>query len=149
MGRVAKRTDSPDSGDYPTTRDFVLAKSVEGLAQLRGGDLAISEVKILSPVTRNQQFICQGANYRQHMIELAMDPDAKKFNMIFTAPNSPLILPKNVRFLDYEIELGLISSVIFPRRSRSRIRLRPIRRGPCYRQRLFGARRADSTNAIL
>ena len=64
----------PIPGDYPTTRDFVLAKSVEGLAQLRGGDLAISEVKILSPVTRNQQFICQGANYRQHMIELGWTP---------------------------------------------------------------------------
>ncbi len=105
----------PIPGDYPTTRDFVLAKSVEDLAQLRGADLSMSEVEILSPVTRNQQFICQGANYRQHMIESGMDPDAKKFNMIFTkapscivAANSPLILPKNVRFLDYEIELGLI-----------------------------------------
>lgn len=106
----------PIPGDYPTTRDFVLAKSVEDLAQLRGADLSMSEVEILSPVTRNQQFICQGANYRQHMIESGMDPDAKKFNMIFTkapscivAANSPLILPKNVRFLDYEIELGLIA----------------------------------------
>ena len=105
----------PIPGDYPTTRDFVLAKSVEDLAQLRGADLSMSEVEILSPLTRNQQFICQGANYRQHMIESGMDPDAKKFNMIFTkapscivAANSPLILPKNVRFLDYEIELGLI-----------------------------------------
>ena len=33
--------------------------------------------RLLSPVTRNQQFICQGANYRQHMIELGMNPDAK------------------------------------------------------------------------
>src|SRR5271165_6038954 len=105
----------PIPGDYPTTRDFVLAKSVEDLAQLRGADLSMSEVEILSPVTRNQQFICQGANYRQHMIESGMDPDAKKFNMIFTkAPScivpsdSPVIKPRHVRFLDYEIELGLV-----------------------------------------
>ncbi len=91
----------PIPGDYPTTRDFVLAKSVEDLAQLRGADLSMSEVEILSPVTPNQQFICQGANYRQHMIESGMDPDAKKFNMIFTkapscivAANSPLICLK-------------------------------------------------------
>ena len=106
---------TPIPGDYPTTRDFVLANSAESLAGLRGEALSISDVEILSPVTHNQQFICQGANYRQHMIESGMDPDAKKFNMIFTkapscivAANSPLIMPKNVRFLDYEIELGLI-----------------------------------------
>lgn len=106
---------TPIPGEYPTTRDFVLANSVENLAELHGVALAISAVEILSPVTRNQQFICQGANYRQHMIESGMDPDAKKFNMIFTkapscivAANSPLIMPENVRFLDYEIELGLI-----------------------------------------
>jgi 2-keto-4-pentenoate hydratase/2-oxohepta-3-ene-1,7-dioic acid hydratase in catechol pathway len=106
---------TPIPGDYPTTRDFVLANSVENLAELHGVALSIANVEILSPVTRNQQFICQGANYRQHMIESGMNPDAKKFNMIFTkapscivAANSPLIMPENVRFLDYEIELGLI-----------------------------------------
>ena len=106
---------TPIPGDYPTTRDFVLANSAESLAGLCGETLSISDVEILSPVTHNQQFLCQGANYRQHMIESGMDPDAKKFNMIFTkapscivAANSPLIMPKNVRFLDYEIELGLI-----------------------------------------
>jgi len=106
---------TPIPGDYPTTRDFVLANSAESLAGLRGEALSVSDVEILSPVTQNQQFVCQGANYRQHMIESGMDPDAKKFNMIFTkapscivAANSPLIMPKNVRFLDYEIELGLI-----------------------------------------
>ena len=111
--RNGRITPIPD--DYPTTRDFVLANSAESLAGLRGEALSASDVEILSPVTHNQQFICQGANYRQHMIESGMDPDAKKFNMIFTkapscivAANSPLIMPKNVRFLDYEIELGLI-----------------------------------------
>ena len=74
-----------------------------------------SEVELLSPVTRNQQFLCQGANYRQHMIESGMDPDVKKFNMIFTkspdcivAADSNVVMPAQVRFLDYEIELGLV-----------------------------------------
>ncbi len=106
---------TPIPGEFPTTHAFVEANPVASLAQLAGGSIKISDVDILSPVTRTQQFICQGANYRQHMIESGMDPDAKKFNMIFTkAPscivqaNSPLIMPKHVRFLDYEIELGLI-----------------------------------------
>jgi 2-keto-4-pentenoate hydratase/2-oxohepta-3-ene-1,7-dioic acid hydratase in catechol pathway len=72
-------------------------------------------VTILSPVTRNQQFVCLGANYRQHMIESGMDPDAKSFNMVFTkAPScivpadSDVVRPRRVRFLDYEIELGIV-----------------------------------------
>ena len=49
------------------------------------------------------------------MIESGMDPDAKTFNMIFTkaqsciAPaNADVVRPARVRFLDYEIELGLV-----------------------------------------
>ena len=74
-----------------------------------------ADIELLSPVTLNQQFLCQGANYRQHMIESGMDPDAKTFNMVFTkaqsciAPaNTDVVRPARVRFLDYEIELGLV-----------------------------------------
>ena len=74
-----------------------------------------ADTELLSPVTLNQQFLCQGANYRQHMIESGMDPDAKSFNMVFTkaqsciAPaNTDVVRPARVRFLDYEIELGLV-----------------------------------------
>lgn len=105
----------PVAGDFATTQAFLTTHSAKSLAQLRGESIDVSDVKILSPITNNQQFICQGANYRQHMIESGMDPDAKKFNMIFTKASScivpadsPLILPKHVRFLDYEIELGLV-----------------------------------------
>ncbi len=105
----------PVPGDYPTTRDFVAHNAPDSLRALQDEGFDPASVEILSPVTQNQQFICQGANYRQHMIELGMDPDAKKFNMIFTkassciAPaNSPVIKPSHVQFLDYEIELGLV-----------------------------------------
>lgn len=102
-------------GVFETTGDFISQNSIDDLAQIKGTALEAGEVKLLSPVTRNQQFVCQGANYRQHMIESGMDPDAKKFNMIFTkatsclvAADSDLIKPRHVRFLDYEIELGLV-----------------------------------------
>ncbi|GAA6132680.1 fumarylacetoacetate hydrolase family protein [Halopseudomonas sabulinigri] len=102
-------------GDFATTGDFIAGTSLAALKALAPGQLAVSEVKLLSPVTRSQQFVCQGANYRQHMIESGLDPDAKHYNMIFTkaascivAADSDLIKPKGVRFLDYEVELGLI-----------------------------------------
>ncbi|GLZ88030.1 fumarylacetoacetate hydrolase [Metapseudomonas resinovorans] len=102
-------------GRFETTGDLIRQTRAEKLAQLQDGELTLGEVRLLSPVTRNQRFVCQGANYRQHMIESGMDPDAKHFNMIFTKDNgcivaadSELIKPHHVRFLDYEIELGLV-----------------------------------------
>ncbi|TFE36520.1 FAA hydrolase family protein [Paraburkholderia dipogonis] len=114
-GVVRDRRITPIPGEFETTGAFVRACRVEELTTLAGDTISESDVEWLSPITRNQQFVCQGANYRQHMIESGMDPDAKVFNMIFTkAPgcivpaDSDLIRPAQVRFLDYEIELGLV-----------------------------------------
>lgn len=105
----------PVAGEFPTTQSFMAHNTVAALADHSGTGIPLNEVRVLSPITRNQQFLCQGANYRQHMIESGIDPDAKHFNMIFTkAPScivsadSPVIVPQGVRFLDYEIELGLV-----------------------------------------
>lgn len=102
-------------GEFATTADFLRMNPMEDLAELRGPRILESEVELLSPITSNQQFICQGANYRQHMIESGIDPEAKTFNMIFTKASScitsadaDVVRPKQVRFLDYEIELGLV-----------------------------------------
>jgi 2-keto-4-pentenoate hydratase/2-oxohepta-3-ene-1,7-dioic acid hydratase in catechol pathway len=100
---------------FASTATLVHEVDVAELARLEGTPLDERQVKWLSPVTRDQQFICQGANYRQHMVESGMDPDAKAYNMVFTkAPgcivpaDHEVIRPRSVRFLDYEIELGLV-----------------------------------------
>jgi len=121
-GLVSRNRITPLPGEFATTADFIRSHEAGALHEFAASDtasrastLALDAVQILSPVTRNQQFICQGANYRQHMIESGMDPDAKAYNMIFTKAtscivpaHSDLIKPAVVRFLDYEIELGLI-----------------------------------------
>jgi 2-keto-4-pentenoate hydratase/2-oxohepta-3-ene-1,7-dioic acid hydratase in catechol pathway len=114
-GVVRDRKIAPIPGDFATTGDLIRGTTSANLGRLDGHALDPSKVTILSPVTKNQQFVCQGANYRQHMIESGMDPDLKTFNMIFTKASScivpadsDVILPKQVRFLDYEIELGLV-----------------------------------------
>lgn len=120
-GLVSQQRITPLPGEFPSTADFVRNHEAGALHEFASSataarsTLALDEVQILSPVTRNQQFLCQGANYRQHMIESGMDPDAKSYNMIFTKAtscivpaNSDLIKPALVRFLDYEIELGLV-----------------------------------------
>ena len=114
-GVVANGAITPIPGEFKSTAEFIEANPIERLLVLSGPTIPESEVQWLSPVTANQQFICQGANYRQHMIESGMDPDVKKFNMIFTkatscivAADSPVVKPNEVQFLDYEIELGLV-----------------------------------------
>jgi 2-keto-4-pentenoate hydratase/2-oxohepta-3-ene-1,7-dioic acid hydratase in catechol pathway len=108
-----------------TTGEFVSAWPLATLAQAQGATLRFDEVAILSPVTQNQQFVCLGANYRQHMIESGIDPDVKRFNMMFTKAsncivpaNSDVVRPTEVKFLDYEIELGVVMrSAITARRN--------------------------------
>jgi 2-keto-4-pentenoate hydratase/2-oxohepta-3-ene-1,7-dioic acid hydratase in catechol pathway len=106
---------APIPAEFATTQDLIRGTTPSDLERLDVATLAASDVRILSPVTQNQQFVCQGANYRRHMLESGMDPDAKTFNMIFTkAPScivpasSDVIRPRRVAFLDYEIELGLV-----------------------------------------
>ncbi|MBP7338621.1 MAG: fumarylacetoacetate hydrolase family protein [Niveispirillum sp.] len=105
----------PIVGSFKTTGDFLRAVPRAALRQLEGESLPLASIKLLSPVTNNQQFVCQGANYRQHMIDSGMDPDVKKYNMIFTkapscivAADADVVRPDRVRLLDYEVELGLI-----------------------------------------
>ncbi|MGP0061137.1 MAG: fumarylacetoacetate hydrolase family protein, partial [Beijerinckiaceae bacterium] len=114
-GVIRQGAITPIPGVFETTRTFLEANSIDALSRLGGPTLRETEIELLSPVTQNQQFLCQGANYRQHMIESGIDPDAKTFNMIFTKAlscivpaDSDVVRPRRVRFLDYEIELGLV-----------------------------------------
>lgn len=77
--------------------------------------LPCAELTLLSPVTPNQQFMCQGINYRSHIIESGMRVEDFPFNTIFTkasscmtAADAPVVRPPHVQLLDYEIELGLV-----------------------------------------
>lgn len=76
---------------------------------------ALADLQLLSPITKPQQVLCQGTNYRQHMLESGVDPDAQNFNLFFTksnasvcGPTGSIIRPAHVRLLDYEIELTLV-----------------------------------------
>jgi len=101
---------------FPTTAALIAAGRAELLAAAaRAPDLRATEVTLLSPITTPCRVICQGANYRQHMVESGLDPDEKTFNMFFeksdasvAPPVGEVVRPSHVRLLDYEIELGLV-----------------------------------------
>ena len=99
-----------------TTTADLLALPRERLLEAASEALQpMSGLRLLSPVTTPCMVYCQGANYRQHMIDSGMDPDAKRFNMFFTksaasvmGPVGDIIKPNHVQLLDYEIELTLV-----------------------------------------
>jgi 2-keto-4-pentenoate hydratase/2-oxohepta-3-ene-1,7-dioic acid hydratase in catechol pathway len=107
---------APLEGEYITTASLIEAGEEDWrAAAARGPSLERSQVTLLSPVTAPARVICQGANYRQHMIESGLDPEAKRFNMFFeksdaaiSAPIGSIVRPAHVRLLDYEIELALV-----------------------------------------
>lgn len=77
--------------------------------------LPLASVRLLSPITTNQQFVCQGINYASHVRESGIDPTKISFNTIFTkasscltGPYDDVVRPRHVKLLDYEIELGLV-----------------------------------------
>jgi len=104
----------PDS--YASTADFIQHGLDAAWASTPDqATLLLNAVRLLSPITTDRQFICQGINYASHVRESGMDPDKIPFNTIFTkapsclaAADAEVIRPAHVRLLDYEVELGLV-----------------------------------------
>jgi 2-keto-4-pentenoate hydratase/2-oxohepta-3-ene-1,7-dioic acid hydratase in catechol pathway len=104
------------AGDYPTTAALIERGEADWLAaKSQTAILSLDSIKILSPVTTPCRIYCQGANYRQHMVESGMDPDVKLFNMFFTKSDASITSareavarPRHIALLDYEIELALV-----------------------------------------
>lgn len=107
---------SPLTGQYPGTADLIARGESDWRAAVaKPGQVALTNVELLSPVTTPCRVMCQGANYRQHAIESGMDPDNRAFNLFFdktdaaiTGPCAPVTRPAHVTLLDYEIELALV-----------------------------------------
>lgn len=115
-GVLFDRHIAPLPGHYDTTADLIRQGQVEARAMTAAqATLSLDDVQLLSPITTNQQFLCQGVNYGSHVRESGMDPSDMPFNTFFTKASSSLtgpyddvIRPAHVKLLDYEIELGLV-----------------------------------------
>jgi 2-keto-4-pentenoate hydratase/2-oxohepta-3-ene-1,7-dioic acid hydratase in catechol pathway len=107
---------TPLAGDYPTTADLIARGEADWRAAAKAKPaLRTDAVELLSPVTAPCRLLCQGANYRQHMLESGVNPDEKVFNMFFekadcsvSPPHGSVTRPGHVALLDYEIELALV-----------------------------------------
>ncbi len=106
------------SGDFTTTVALLSA----GRAALDVFDKAgvslesvLTERALCSPITTNQQVICQAVNYREHAVEAGFGPAGLGANVFFrkassslTSARASVCRPESVQLLDYELELGLV-----------------------------------------
>ena len=107
---------APLALDYATTAELIERGEGDWRSAARAkATLSLDDVELLSPVTTPCRLLCQGANYRQHMIESGLNPDEKVFNMFFekadcsvNAPRGSVVRPTHVALLDYEVELALV-----------------------------------------
>lgn len=74
--------------------------------------IPLASIEPLSPVTAPCRIIGQGTNYQAHRRETGTH---HSFNLIFakadsslTSPRGPVVRPRGVQLLDYELELGLV-----------------------------------------
>lgn len=86
------------------------ARSGDGSAQPR----RIAELPLVSPVSAPCRVVAQMTNYVSHVRDSGMNPETvpltffRKTSGSISGPFDEIVKPAHVRFLDYEIELGLV-----------------------------------------
>ncbi|MFC8093263.1 fumarylacetoacetate hydrolase family protein [Streptomyces sp. NPDC057301] len=90
------------------------------LAEARSGSRSaqqprrIAELSLVSPVSAPCRVVAQMTNYVSHVRDSGMNPDTvpltffRKTSGSISGPFDEIVKPAHVRFLDYEIELGLV-----------------------------------------
>ena len=90
-GVLFDRHIAPLRGVHPTTASLIESGQLEARALTAAqASVSLDEVKVLSPITTNQQVLCQGINYGSHVRESGMDPADVPFNTFFTKAHGEL-----------------------------------------------------------
>ncbi|MFD7446825.1 fumarylacetoacetate hydrolase family protein [Streptomyces sp. NPDC059909] len=111
--------------DADTTAGLLAARSAVQEAAARAAadpdaGLSAGETELLSPVTTPCRVVAQMVNYRSHAVDSGFDPDTvppaffRKASGSVSGPYQDIVRPPHVRFLDYEVELGLVMGADLP-----------------------------------
>ncbi len=74
----------------------------------------VDGLDLLSPVTAPCRVVAQMTNYTSHVMDAGMDPKTipltffRKASGSISGPYDEIVKPDHVRFLDYEVEIGLV-----------------------------------------
>ena len=76
--------------------------------------VAVADLELLPPVTTPCRVVAQMTNFASHVKDAGMNPATipltffRKSSASISGPFAPVVKPAHVKFLDYEVELGLV-----------------------------------------
>jgi len=97
-----------------TTAELLADRAAVETARTGGEAVSVESLDLLSPVTAPCRVVAQMTNFRSHVIDSGMDPDSipltffRKTSGSISGPYDEIVRPAHVRFLDYEVEVGLV-----------------------------------------
>jgi 2-keto-4-pentenoate hydratase/2-oxohepta-3-ene-1,7-dioic acid hydratase in catechol pathway len=79
-----------------------------------GQSVPLDSLELVSPVTAPCRVVAQMTNFESHVRDSGMDPKTvpltffRKSSASISGPFDDIVKPQHVRFLDYEVEIGLV-----------------------------------------
>jgi 2-keto-4-pentenoate hydratase/2-oxohepta-3-ene-1,7-dioic acid hydratase in catechol pathway len=97
-----------------TTGALLADRGAIDAAAARGGTIVFETLDLLSPVTAPCRVVAQMTNYVSHVKDAGLNPDTipltffRKASGSINGPRADIVKPAHVRFMDYEVEIGLV-----------------------------------------
>jgi 2-keto-4-pentenoate hydratase/2-oxohepta-3-ene-1,7-dioic acid hydratase in catechol pathway len=98
-----------------TTTGELLADRAAIDAAAHSSDIVpVDSLELVSPVTAPCRVVAQMTNFVSHVTDAGMDPKSipltffRKASASICGPFDDIVKPKHVRFMDYEVEIGLV-----------------------------------------
>ena len=89
-------------------------EAIEAAATSASDTVPLDSLTLASPVTAPCRVVAQMTNFASHVKDAGMDPAStpltffRKASGSIAGPSDDIVKPSHVRFLDYEVEIGLV-----------------------------------------
>jgi 2-keto-4-pentenoate hydratase/2-oxohepta-3-ene-1,7-dioic acid hydratase in catechol pathway len=103
-----------------STAELLADRAAVEAAAHSGDTVPVDNLALVSPVTKPCRVVAQMTNYASHVKDAGMDPKTipltffRKSSASIAGPFADIVKPAHVRFLDYEVEIGLVISRDIP-----------------------------------
>ena len=100
--------------DAATTADLLSVPEAIESARASNETVDPATLDLMSPVTAPCRVVAQMTNFASHVKDSGLDPDTipltffRKTSGSISGPFDDIVRPSHVRFLDYEVEIGLV-----------------------------------------
>ncbi|ORW10180.1 fumarylacetoacetate hydrolase family protein [Mycobacterium kyorinense] len=97
-----------------TTGELLADRAAIEAASSGADTVPLDSLDLLSPVTAPCRVVAQMTNYASHVKDAGMDPKSvpltffRKASGSITGPFDDIVKPEHIRFLDYEVEIGVV-----------------------------------------